>query len=122
MGASLEQRGRQNEGKAWAAAGVTSWCICLLPPFLAPCRLSGFANITAVYGVPIGPGRCRAIVRQPFRFKSRLLPALARLAPRFLGHLGESTAPVVAARCSPRRLVRGQAFRVQQRGAAVCNS
>ena len=25
----------------------------------------------AVYGVPVAPGRCRAIVRQPFRFKNK---------------------------------------------------
>ncbi|KAL4451506.1 hypothetical protein ABPG75_007168 [Micractinium tetrahymenae] len=50
----------------------------------------GFANITAVYGVPVAPGRCRAIVRQPFRFKNKLIPLLFKLSPAFLGHLGNN--------------------------------
>lgn len=50
----------------------------------------GFSNITAVYGVPTTPGRCRALVRQPFRFKNRLLPKLLGLLPPFLGHLGNN--------------------------------
>ncbi|PSC75151.1 Pheophorbide a oxygenase [Micractinium conductrix] len=51
----------------------------------------GFANITSVYGVPVAPGRCRAIVRQPIRFKNKLLPLLFKLSPQFLGHLGNNS-------------------------------
>ena len=51
----------------------------------------GFANVTAVYAVPMTPGRARAIVRQPFRFKNKLFPVLAGLAPTFLGHLGNNS-------------------------------
>ncbi|KAL6778308.1 hypothetical protein ACKKBG_A17685 [Auxenochlorella protothecoides x Auxenochlorella symbiontica] len=47
----------------------------------------GFSNITAVYAVPIAPGRCRAIVRQPFKFKNRVIPAVMGLVPRFATHL-----------------------------------
>jgi hypothetical protein len=48
----------------------------------------GFANITAVYGAPTAPGRCRLFVRQPFRFKNRAVRALFGLMPEFLSHLG----------------------------------
>jgi len=48
----------------------------------------GFANITAVYGIPISPGRSRVIVRQPFRFKNKLLPKLFGITPTWLAHLG----------------------------------
>jgi hypothetical protein len=48
----------------------------------------GFANITAVYGVPISPGRCRLIVRQPFRFKNKIIRAVFALVPDFFSHLG----------------------------------
>jgi hypothetical protein len=48
----------------------------------------GFANITAVYGAPISPGRCRLFVRQPFRFKNRAVRLLFGLMPEFLSHLG----------------------------------
>ncbi|EFN56079.1 hypothetical protein CHLNCDRAFT_145588 [Chlorella variabilis] len=51
----------------------------------------GFGNITAVYGVPVAPGRCRAIVRQPFRFKNKLLPLAFKVMPAFLGHLGNNS-------------------------------
>jgi hypothetical protein len=51
----------------------------------------GFANITAVYGVPVAPGRCRAIVRQPFRFRNKLLPLLFKAMPAFMGHLGNNS-------------------------------
>lgn len=54
----------------------------LHPPALAP---------AAVYGVPVAPGRCRAIVRQPFRFKNKLVPLLFKLSPAFLGHLGNNS-------------------------------
>ena len=37
----------------------------------------------AVYGVPTSPGRCRALVRQPFKFKSKLVPLLFRLLPEW---------------------------------------
>jgi nitrite reductase/ring-hydroxylating ferredoxin subunit len=50
----------------------------------------GFANITAVYGAPTAPGRCRAFVRQPFKFKSPLPPLLFSVLPKFLGHLGNN--------------------------------
>ena len=30
----------------------------------------GFSNITAVYATPTTPGRCRAIIRNLFKFKS----------------------------------------------------
>lgn len=45
----------------------------------------------AVYGVPVAPGRCRAIVRQPFRFKNKLLPLAFKVMPAFLGHLGNNS-------------------------------
>ena len=48
----------------------------------------GFANITAVYGVPTTEGRCRLIVRQPFKFKNTLIRKLFGIAPAFWGHLG----------------------------------
>ncbi len=48
----------------------------------------GFANVTAVYGTPTAPGRCRLFVRQPFRFKNKVVRALFALAPTFLAHLG----------------------------------
>lgn len=48
----------------------------------------GFANITAVYAVPSSPGRCRLIVRQPFRFKNGILRLVFGLMPAFMGHLG----------------------------------
>lgn len=48
----------------------------------------GFANITAVYGVPTTPGHCRVIVRQPFRFKSSLPRLAFSLLPQFFAHLG----------------------------------
>ncbi|KAL4424531.1 hypothetical protein ABPG77_010111 [Micractinium sp. CCAP 211/92] len=51
----------------------------------------GFANITAVYGVPVAPGRCRAIVRQPFRFRNKIIPLFFKLSPAFLGHLGNNS-------------------------------
>lgn len=51
----------------------------------------GFANITAVYGVPMSPGRCRAIVRQPIRFKHKLIPTLLKVMPTFMGHLGNNS-------------------------------
>jgi hypothetical protein len=44
-----------------------------------------------VYGVPVAPGRCRAIVRQPFRFKNKLLPLVFKVLPAFLGHLGNNS-------------------------------
>lgn len=48
----------------------------------------GFANITAVYGIPISPGRSRVIVRQPFRFKNKLIQKLFGITPTWLAHLG----------------------------------
>jgi hypothetical protein len=48
----------------------------------------GFANITAVYGVPTTPGRCRLIVRQPFKFKNKVIRKLFGIMPQFMGHLG----------------------------------
>ncbi|KAH7622547.1 hypothetical protein Ndes2526B_g03378 [Nannochloris sp. 'desiccata'] len=48
----------------------------------------GFANITAVYGVPTTPGRCRLIVRQPFKFKNKLIRKAFGIMPQFMGHLG----------------------------------
>ena len=48
----------------------------------------GFANITAVYGVPTVPGRCRLIVRQPFKFKNKLIRKAFGIMPEFMGHLG----------------------------------
>jgi hypothetical protein len=44
-----------------------------------------------VYGVPVAPGRCRAIVRQPFRFKNKLLPLVFKATPTFMGHLGNNS-------------------------------
>ena len=47
--------------------------------FAAPCLMrhtidaqasKGFSNITAVYATPTTPGRCRAIIRNLFKFKS----------------------------------------------------
>ena len=47
--------------------------------FRAPCLMrstidaqatKGFSNITCVYAIPTTPGRCRAIVRNVFLFKS----------------------------------------------------
>jgi Pheophorbide a oxygenase len=52
----------------------------------------GFANITAVYGVPTSPGRCRAFVRQPLRLKNNVLPkALLKWLPLWLGHIGANS-------------------------------
>lgn len=48
----------------------------------------GFSNITAVYGVPTTPGRCRLLVRQPFRFKNNLFRFIFGVMPAFMGHLG----------------------------------
>lgn len=48
----------------------------------------GFANITAVYGVPTTPGRCRLFVRQPFRFKNKIVRKLFGIMPEFMSHLG----------------------------------
>lgn len=45
----------------------------------------GFANITSVYAVPTTPGRCRAFVRQPFKFKSKLIPLVFDISPKWLG-------------------------------------
>jgi hypothetical protein len=51
----------------------------------------GFANITAVYGVPTTAGRCRLIVRQPFKFKNKAIKALFGIMPEFMSHLGNMT-------------------------------
>lgn len=48
----------------------------------------GFSNITAVYGVPTTPGRCRLIVRQPFKFKNKIIRGVFGILPDFFGHLG----------------------------------
>jgi phenylpropionate dioxygenase-like ring-hydroxylating dioxygenase large terminal subunit len=52
---------------------------------------SGFANITAVYGVPMSAGRCRALVRQPFKFKNKLIPLLFKVLPEWRSHLGNNS-------------------------------
>ena len=52
---------------------------------------------TAVYGIPTTPGRCRAIVRQPFKFKNKLLPLVFKVLPVFMGERSSS-----AASCGPR--------------------
>jgi hypothetical protein len=56
-------------------------------------RVCFFSSLlpAAVYGVPIAPGRCRAIVRQPFRFKNKLIPLAFKLTPAFMGHLGNNS-------------------------------
>lgn len=48
----------------------------------------GFANVTAVYGIPMSEGKCRVIVRQPFKFKNPIPRFFFSALPAFLSHLG----------------------------------
>ena len=44
-----------------------------------------------MYGVPVAPGRCRAIVRQPFRFKSAIPRLAFQILPLWQNHLGNNS-------------------------------
>ena len=43
---------------------------CLMRHTIDAQESKGFSNITAVYATPIAPGRCRAIIRNLFKFKN----------------------------------------------------
>lgn len=81
----------------WSSRGhacqqAAARCVPLPSPTSpAPSCLPLPPPLAAVYGVPVAPGRCRAIVRQPIRFKNKLLPLLFKLSPQFLGHLGNNS-------------------------------
>lgn len=45
--------------------------------------------MTVVYGTPMEKGRCRAIVRLPFRFKSPIPRLVFQLTPRWFSHLNQ---------------------------------
>lgn len=47
-----------------------------------------FSSLTVVYAVPTGPGKCRVINRNVFRFNNPLPAAILRLVPPWLSHLG----------------------------------
>lgn len=55
-------------------AGVPPYPTYLLPACRSP---------AAVYGVPMSAGRCRALVRQPFKFKNKLIPLLFKVLPEW---------------------------------------
>lgn len=66
--------------------------------FVAPCfmrhtldSLDSFANVTSVYATPIGPGRCRAFVRNQLKFGSPLPGLIFKLLPDWLSHVSNHT-------------------------------
>ena len=65
--------------------------------FLAPGLMwhdieeSPFGQVmTVVYAVPMEKGKCRAIVRLPFRFKSAIPRLVFKYTPRWFGHLNQN--------------------------------
>ncbi|DBB17840.1 TPA: hypothetical protein ACH3X3_002860 [Trebouxia sp. C0006] len=68
--------------------------------FGAPCLMrhtidaqasKGFSNITAVYATPTTPGRCRAIIRNLFKFKSPVPRFFFKVVPQWSTHVGNNT-------------------------------
>ncbi|KAL3140600.1 hypothetical protein ABBQ32_005170 [Trebouxia sp. C0010 RCD-2024] len=68
--------------------------------FQAPCLMrhsidaqdsKGFSNITAVYATPTTPGRCRAIIRNLFKFKSPIPRFFFKVVPAWSTHVGNNT-------------------------------
>ncbi|NEO84724.1 MAG: Rieske 2Fe-2S domain-containing protein [Spirulina sp. SIO3F2] len=66
--------------------------------FLAPSLMwhdiaeSPFGQVmTVVYAVPTEKGKCRAIVRLPFRFKSSIPRLVFKFTPRWFGHLNQNS-------------------------------
>ncbi|MEM6500204.1 MAG: Rieske 2Fe-2S domain-containing protein [Cyanobacteria bacterium P01_C01_bin.89] len=46
--------------------------------------------MTVVYAIPMEKGKCRAIVRLPFRFKSPIPRLVFKYTPRWFGHLNQN--------------------------------
>ncbi|MEM9246299.1 MAG: cell death suppressor protein Lls1, partial [Cyanobacteria bacterium P01_F01_bin.153] len=46
--------------------------------------------MTVVYATPTEKGKCRALVRLPFRFKSAIPRLVFKLTPRWFGHLNQN--------------------------------
>lgn len=76
-------------------------CQSVISDELRSAGLCSPCSAAAVYAVPTTPGRCRAFVRQPFKFKNPLLPKLFSILPAFLGHLGNNDVSWHDACCGP---------------------
>ena len=70
VSATLEGLSQQLTVLACRAQDTLFGAPCLMRHTIDAQVSKGFSNITAVYATPTTPGRCRAIIRNLFKFKS----------------------------------------------------
>lgn len=76
--------------RTWLSHKDASVCVCVCatccgccPPTHPLTHPTTRPRSAAVYGVPTSAGRCRALVRQPFKFKNKLLSLPFKLLPEW---------------------------------------